>query len=570
MELKYESTDAAIAGTAQYNGNISQQIWASSTTVRHAYGYTYDQINQLSIAEYEKYNGSWNQDAGRFNEQATYDLNGNIQSLIRGGATAWSSGQPSGYGTMDNLTYKYKGNQLMSVGDAIPVISGNNKYDMADNGSNLVYDVANPVATAEYSYDVNGNMTQDKNKGITSIEYNYLNLPTKVEFGADHQNRIEWIYTVSGAKLRKTVYKNGTIDLTQDYVSGFVYKNGTLDYSFTDVGRIKRKSNGSVRYEYTLSDHLGNARVMFIDDDNNGVAEVEDESHFYAFGLRIEGLGTPTIDNKVIYNGKEIEEYLGLNWYHFGARYYDPQLGRWHSIDPLGQYLSPYQYVGNDPMNFMDHDGTWGDPSDGGGFWDTFVDAIGTFFSGGMDEQKDKTEAKMTSQVGKLQQNVNEALTTTAIVGAATTQVVRAVDEKVQQSGDMSLYVGTASLILALPTGGATLPLAGLAGAYSLAADATSTLIEQTDAVLLGGSENKANLQLVKTATGAGAAIRFGFAADKIVRGTGFATGPQYRAASNTLGLVNGRFVSNSFGTGVIATKEGLGAAIDWGWKILK
>lgn len=199
-------------------------------------------------------------------------------------------------------------------------------------------------------------MTSDKNKGITSIEYNYLNLPTKVEFGSSN-NRIEWTYTVSGVKLEKRVYTSGNLTLTQNYVSGFVYKNGILDFFSTETGRIKRKSNGTLGYEYTLADHLGNARVTFADDDANGAAETLEYSAYYAFGMRIEGLSTSNPDNKFTYNGKELENDLGLNWYHYGARFYDPQLGRWHVVDPHDEFNSPYLALGNNPVKFLDPDG---------------------------------------------------------------------------------------------------------------------------------------------------------------------------------------------------------------------
>ena len=50
------------------------------------------------------------------------------------------------------------------------------------------------------------------------------------------------------------------------------------------------------------------------------------------------------------YNGKELNEELGLNWYDFGARNYDASLGRWMNIDPLAdkyRKYSPYNYVLN-------------------------------------------------------------------------------------------------------------------------------------------------------------------------------------------------------------------------------
>jgi RHS repeat-associated protein len=63
-----------------------------------------------------------------------------------------------------------------------------------------------------------------------------------------------------------------------------------------------------------------------------------------------------------MYNGKEFNDDVDfdLNWYDYGARFYDPQLARWHSVDPHAEnYLSisPYAYVGNNPIVRIDPDG---------------------------------------------------------------------------------------------------------------------------------------------------------------------------------------------------------------------
>ena len=47
----------------------------------------------------------------------------------------------------------------------------------------------------------------------------------------------------------------------------------------------------------------------------------------------------------------------GVNWYHYGARYYDPQLGRWWQIEPADEFFSPYVFCGNIPVYFIDPDG---------------------------------------------------------------------------------------------------------------------------------------------------------------------------------------------------------------------
>jgi RHS repeat-associated protein len=129
-----------------------------------------------------------------------------------------------------------------------------------------------------------------------------------------------------------------------------------------------------MKYEYALKDHLGNTRLMFSDKDNNGVisqhlnqelSEVSQENHYYAFGMAMEGnwMNTPSVlDNKYMYNGKELNSDFGLEWMDYGARMYDAAVGRWWVVDPMAESAAewtPYRYGFDNPVRFIDPDGMY-------------------------------------------------------------------------------------------------------------------------------------------------------------------------------------------------------------------
>jgi len=136
-----------------------------------------------------------------------------------------------------------------------------------------------------------------------------------------------------------------------------------LNYLLFDEGLVNM-SSGGYSYEYHLKDHLGNTRVTFQPDSKGGITTTQ-VAEYYPFGssyLPIKPAGT----NKYLYNGKEKQEdVLGgtaLDWYDYGARFYDPQIERWHSPDPLAELsydLTPFRYGYNNPVRFIDPFGLW-------------------------------------------------------------------------------------------------------------------------------------------------------------------------------------------------------------------
>jgi RHS repeat-associated protein len=216
-------------------------------------------------------------------------------------------------------------------------------------------------------------MTSDPYKAMT-LRYNHLNLPTLFDFGAG--KTIEVYYDRAGAKLRKTVKTNATTtQYTQDYVGGLEYRTTgtgalTLEAIYHAEGRIT-PVGANWQYEYSIRDHLGNTRLTFADLNANGVVDVTgnnttteilNEYHYYPFGMNMayDWTNNVAIDNKYQYNGKEMNDDFALNLNDYGARWYDAALGRWSSVDPLGEKMrrwTPYNYCFGNPWRFVDPDG---------------------------------------------------------------------------------------------------------------------------------------------------------------------------------------------------------------------
>jgi RHS repeat-associated protein len=211
-------------------------------------------------------------------------------------------------------------------------------------------------------------------KGITSITYNYLNLPSVIIWS--NGNKIELSYDAAGMKLSKKVSVGTTEQYTQHYLGGIEY-TGTgstrkLEAIYFADGRVYNtnvtttSSTVALRYEYAIRDHLGNTRLMFADlDASNTISlnEVLQENHYYPFGMNMEGAwmnDATSKDNKFQYNGKELNEDFGLGWSDYGKRWYDAALGRWGQVDPrTTEYidLSGYHFSGNNPIIYHDIDG---------------------------------------------------------------------------------------------------------------------------------------------------------------------------------------------------------------------
>jgi RHS repeat-associated protein len=104
---------------------------------------------------------------------------------------------------------------------------------------------------------------------------------------------------------------------------------------------------------------LGNVRAE-ITPYIGGAPLVTQARNYYTFGMEMSQLNNGTTVNKYQYNGKELQDDFGLYWYDYGARFYDPALGRFHTLDPMAEKhheLTSYAYCANNPILFIDPDG---------------------------------------------------------------------------------------------------------------------------------------------------------------------------------------------------------------------
>ncbi|HXB36050.1 MAG TPA: DUF6443 domain-containing protein [Puia sp.] len=298
-ELGFDKPATIVTGqnytAQQYNGNVAGTIWknAGDQQVKR-YDFTYDAPNRMMAANFTEYTGgAFNTSAG-LNSSTTvsgYDANGNILGVTTMG---WKAGTST---TIDALTYNYvaNSNQLLNVVDAV----NDQNTTLGDFHYSPTYTTqlgggGKTSSTVDYAYDNNGNITQDKNKDIQTMSYDYeLNLPTSYTIGGTTTNgTVTFVYDADGNKLSKTVQENGAtvnglstnITTTTTYNDGFAYQSlsysnsslsslnytNKLQYFGQEEGRVRAQYTNAASpntltglvFDYFLRDNIGNTRTV--------------------------------------------------------------------------------------------------------------------------------------------------------------------------------------------------------------------------------------------------------------------------------------------------------------------
>ena len=126
-------------------------------------------------------------------------------------------------------------------------------------------------------------------------------------------------------------------------------RQGLGRYKVADASQ-PADDNASRTFEWYLKNHLGSMMLVYgtvssTDPNTADIGETKAAYDYRAFGEQVELLPHDLAKVTENFTGKEFDEEIKLNY--FGARYLDPMLGLWISVDPKRQFVSPYLYAGN-------------------------------------------------------------------------------------------------------------------------------------------------------------------------------------------------------------------------------
>ena len=279
-------------------------------------------------------------------------------------------------------------------------------------------------AEDNYEYDAIGNLIKDVAEGIDNIEWTVYGKIRRIEKSGDPNGviSIDYSYDASGNRISKKVsydtdevkitwyvrdasgnvmavyesvgsgddFGEYSLELSEQHLYGtlrlgIVKRNLDVRTAFADTGSIVSFTRGLKSYE--LSNHLGNVLVT-ISDKKSGVegnvagtivyyeSDVISAQDYYPGGM-LQPNRSYAANNSYRYgfNGKEKdnEMYGGGNAYDFGARVYDPRVGRWFAVDPMRKLApdeTPYRFGHGNPILYKDPNGKW---EEDGHYWTVYA-----------------------------------------------------------------------------------------------------------------------------------------------------------------------------------------------------
>ena len=257
------------------------------------------------------------------------------------------------------------------------VYKGNRLTKVSKNGDpNLEYDFQGypdkADASTEMTYDPNGNMTADLDRGIVAIRYNMLNLPDTVQF--EKGNRIVYFYYAGGERAGAVTTTYSTpisvpldsvylgedphFDMWEHRHGNLFYKMGSpsrllFDNGFFELAERHGGLISQIPYVF-VRDHLGSVRLVC----NGNTGEVVQSLEYLPSGVIFRSRNFDRQPYR--FTGKELLSAHGLDWYDSGARMQEFHIPRFTTMDPLCEKyysISPYAYCNNNPVKYVDPDG---------------------------------------------------------------------------------------------------------------------------------------------------------------------------------------------------------------------
>lgn len=368
----YREDSSPMGSERHFGGRVSATTWRTADNVakERGYSYGYDSMGRLTEAKYYE-DGEREEKYGTAYE---YSLGGNATYVHREGLVG--NGE---YDNLDELSLQYDGGRLTRVIDlgADSNMSGSFQF-RSDNWQ-----------TEPYSYDSNGNMTKDLYKDITRIDYNILDLPERITYSTGEE--MSFCYDADGRKVRSVyridmspvmppaaggdigldpspvpktqpaesaaadIQSGGRLPTHVSWCGNVEYSLGMLSRIYFDGGYVSLSVDGKTLADHHyVTDWQGNVRVV-----SSADGRAEQVNHYYPYG-GLFGESTAPNGQRRRYGGKELDRTHGLDWYYYGARWYDAVLCRWTTRDAFeGKYpwLSAYGFCADDPVNNVDPDG---------------------------------------------------------------------------------------------------------------------------------------------------------------------------------------------------------------------
>lgn len=349
VNLNYDSLHRLISipGFAQFTYNSNSLIETMNYENNTLTTYQYDNCNRPEIIQTRHNN------TDLMSLQYHYDSAGNVTQLNynRIHNQNWKeSTEIFSYDWIDRLiSAQGDYGQLLFSYDEVGNRTTLNDLQYTYNNMNELLSINEEIF---FTYDENGNtLSKTEENAVWKYSYDMRNLLVEIE--KNQEIIAQYRYDGDGKRIKKTEW----IESLQDYQTIiFVYsgsqvvyeKNVDTDqeaiYIYGPTGKIMKKV-GELK-DYYHSDYLGSTRLI-TDESGQAIKDVQ----YNPFGI------TNEEEEKYLFTGKE-KDNSGLSY--FGARYYDPQIGRFITRDSytgdinIPQSLNRYIYCKNNPLRYID------------------------------------------------------------------------------------------------------------------------------------------------------------------------------------------------------------------------